>query len=144
MMLAYHALRPAGDEFVADLNRRFNATRAARDWAEPSYRACFLLSKTRTQEDLTRLGNSLRDGDNQPLRAEDVLPLGQILFQIAHQGAVVRDKDRHIRNLAGGSGCGCCRSPVYHITGFGQRGRIHNCEGDVEHLGQGVSEQGLA
>jgi GT2 family glycosyltransferase len=99
MMLAYHSLRSAGDALVADLNRRFNATRAARDWAEPCYRAGFLLSKTRPRAELEGLADSLRDGGNEPLRAEAVLPLCQILLQIAHQGAVVLDKDRHIRNL---------------------------------------------
>ncbi len=100
MMLTYHSLRASGDDtLVEDLNRRFNATRAARDWDEPAYRTCFLLSKTRTQAELEELAASLRGQPPQSVQADSILPLCQLWLQITHHGRVVLDKDRHIRNL---------------------------------------------
>jgi len=52
MMLTYHSLRMPGTDFVQELNRRFNQVYASEDWAEPHYRAGFLLSKRRSIADL--------------------------------------------------------------------------------------------
>ncbi|MGA2347731.1 MAG: class I SAM-dependent methyltransferase, partial [Candidatus Sulfotelmatobacter sp.] len=52
MMLTCHSLRMSGTDFVQELNRRFNQGYAAQDWAEPHYRAGYVLSKGRNAAEL--------------------------------------------------------------------------------------------
>jgi len=97
MMLTYHSLRLPGADFVRELNRRFNQAYAAQDWAEPCYRAGYLLSKKKNAADLEALRASLSPGGNVDLAA--VLALCQLFLTIAQNARVMVDKDRHIRNL---------------------------------------------
>jgi GT2 family glycosyltransferase len=98
MMLTYHTLRTPGTDFVQELNRRFNQVYAGADWAEPHYRAGYLLSKRRSLADLevvrTSFGSAGKEADLQ-----SVLALCQLFLSIAQNGRVTVDKDRHIRNI---------------------------------------------
>lgn len=98
MMLTYHSLRIPGTDFVQELNRRFNQVYAGEDWAEPHYRAGFLLSKRRSMADLEGLragfGLSGKQADLQ-----SVLAFCQLFLSIAQNGRATVDKDRHIRNI---------------------------------------------
>ena len=98
MMLTYHSLRVPGTDFVQELNRRFNEVYAAQDWAEPHYRAGFLLSKRRSIADLEAVraffGSAGKQADLQ-----SVLALSQLFLSIAQNGRVTVDKDRHIHNI---------------------------------------------
>jgi hypothetical protein len=67
MMLTYHSLRMPGTDFVQELNRRFNQVYAAEDWAEPHYRAGYLLSKRRSIADLEALRASFGSLGNRPI-----------------------------------------------------------------------------
>jgi len=98
MMLAYHTLRMPGTDFVQELNRRFNETYAAQDWAEPNYRAGYLLSKRRSIADLEDVRASFGSAGKQAdLRS--VLAFCQLFLSIAQNGRAIADKDRHIRNV---------------------------------------------
>jgi len=98
MMLAYHTLRMPGTDFVQELNRRFNQTYAAEDWATPAYRVGFVLSKRRSIAELEALKASfIRPGSAADLNG--VLALCRRFLNIAQSGRALVDKDRHIRNL---------------------------------------------
>jgi GT2 family glycosyltransferase len=98
MMLTYHSLRKPGGDFVRELNRRFNQVYATQDWAEPCYRAGYLLSKKHSAADLEALRSSFGSPDKQAdLRG--VLATCQLFLSIAQNARVAVDKDRHIRNL---------------------------------------------
>ncbi len=98
MMLTYHSLRISGVEFVQELNRRFNQVYAAQDWAAPGYRAGYVLSKRRSPADL----QALRASFGSPEKRADlqaVLAFCQLFLNLAQNGRVTVDKDRHIRNI---------------------------------------------
>jgi len=98
MMLTYHSLRTPGTDFVLELNRRFNQAYAAQDWAEPAYRAGYLLAKRRNLADLAALRASFASAGKQA-DLQSVLALCQLFLNIAQNGRVTVDKDRHIRNV---------------------------------------------
>jgi O-antigen biosynthesis protein len=98
MMLTYHSLRMPGTDFVHELNRRFNEAYAAGDWAEPNYRAGYLLSKRRSAADLEAARTAFGSGGQQA-DLQRVLALCQLFLTIAQNGRVTVDKDRHIRNV---------------------------------------------
>lgn len=98
MMLTYHSLRLPGTDFVQELNRRFNQAYAAGDWAEPHYRAGYLLSKHRSAVDLEAIIASFRPAEKHA-DLPSVLALCQLFLSIAQSGRVTADKDRHIRNI---------------------------------------------
>jgi len=98
MMLTYHSLRMPGTDFVHELNRRFNQVYAAQDWAEPHYRAGYLLSKRRTTADLEAVRASFGFAGKQA-DLQSVLAFCQLFLSIAQNGRVTADKDRHIRNI---------------------------------------------
>lgn len=97
-MLTYHSLRMPGTDFVQEFNRRFNQAYAAQDWAEPSYRAGYLLSKRRGMADLEAAHRSFGSAGKQA-GLESVLAFCQLFLTIAQNGRVTADKDRHIRNI---------------------------------------------
>ncbi len=96
MMLTYHSLRPAGADFIQELNRRFNQAYAAQDRADPAYRAAYLLSKRRGIADLEGARASFVSTEEDPQR---MLSFCQLFLNIAQNGRVTVDKDRHIRNI---------------------------------------------
>jgi GT2 family glycosyltransferase len=98
MMLTYHSLRLAGGDFVRELNRRFNQVYAAQDWAEPCYRAGYLLSKAHSVIDLEALQFSLASSERRA-DLQGVLSLCQLFLGIAQNGRIAVDKDRHIQNI---------------------------------------------
>jgi GT2 family glycosyltransferase len=98
MMLTYHSLRMPGTDFVHELNRRFNQVYAAEDWAEPHYRAGYLLSKLRGSADLEALRASFGSAGKQA-DLQGVLAFCQLFLSIAQNGRVTADKDRHIGNI---------------------------------------------
>ena len=98
MMLTYHTLRIPGTDFVQELNRRFNQAYAAQDWAEPHYRAGYLLSKRRNIVELEAVRGSFGSGQS-AADLQSVLTMCQLFISIAQNGRVTADKDRHIRNL---------------------------------------------
>ena len=98
MMLTYHSLRMAGMDFVQELNGRFNQVCAAEDWAEPHYRAGYLLSKRRGIADLEAVRASFGSAGKQA-DLQNVLALCQLFLTIAQNGRTIVDKDRHIRNI---------------------------------------------
>ena len=98
MMLTYHSLRMPGTDFVQELNGRFNQVYAAEDWAEPNYRAGYLLSKRRGIADLEEVRASFGSAGKQA-DLESVLAFCQLFLTIAQNGRVTADKDRHIRNI---------------------------------------------
>ena len=98
MMMAYHSLRMPGTDFVKELNGRFNRVYAARDWAEPHYRAGYLLSKRRSIADLEGVRASFGCAAN-PADLAGVLAFCQLFLTIAQNGRALVDKDRHIRNI---------------------------------------------
>jgi glycosyltransferase involved in cell wall biosynthesis/SAM-dependent methyltransferase len=96
MMLIYHSLRPAGADFIQELNRRFNQAYAAQDRADPAYRAAYLLSKRRSIADLEGARASFVSTEDDLQR---MLSFCQLFLNIAQHGRVTVDKDRHIRNI---------------------------------------------
>ena len=98
MMLAYHSLRMPGTDFVRELNSRFNQVYAAGDWAEPHYRAGYLLSKRRRIADLEGVRASFGSAAK-PADLAGVLAFCQLFLTIAQNGRSLVDKDRHIRNI---------------------------------------------
>jgi glycosyltransferase involved in cell wall biosynthesis len=98
MMLTYHSLRMPGTDFVRELNGRFNRAYAAQDWAEPHYRAGYLLSKRRSVADLETLRASFGSAGKQA-DLQSVLAFCQLFLTIAQNGRALADKDRHIRNI---------------------------------------------
>jgi O-antigen biosynthesis protein len=98
MMLTYHSLRMPGTDFVHELNRRFNQVYAAEDWAEPHYRAGYLLSKLHSTADLEAVRASFGSGGKQA-DLQGVLAFCQLFLSIAQNGRVTADKDRHICNI---------------------------------------------
>ena len=98
MMLTYHSLRMPGTDFVQELNRRFNQAYAAGDWAEPHYRAGYLLSKRRSIADLEAVRASFGCA-GKPADLEKVLAFCQLFLTIAQNGRSIVDKERHIRNI---------------------------------------------
>ncbi len=98
MMLTYHSLRMPGTDFVHELNSRFNQVYAAQDWAEPNYRAGFLLSKRRSVADLEALRTSFVSTEART-DLQSVLSFCQLFLNIAQNGRVTVDKDRHIINI---------------------------------------------
>ncbi|MGC9947964.1 MAG: glycosyltransferase [Bryobacteraceae bacterium] len=98
MMLTYHSLRAPGTDFVHELNGRFNQVYAAQDWAEPHYRAGYLLSKRRSMADLEAVRASFGSTGKQA-DLQSVLAFCQLFLTIAQNGRVTVDKDRHIRNI---------------------------------------------
>ncbi|HXM43484.1 MAG TPA: glycosyltransferase [Bryobacteraceae bacterium] len=98
MMLTYHSLRRPGTDFVQELNRRFNQVYSAQDWAEPHYRAGYLLSKSRTIAELEAVRASFGSAGKKA-DLQSVLAFCQLFLSIAHNGRAVVDKDRHIRNI---------------------------------------------
>jgi GT2 family glycosyltransferase len=100
MMLTYHTLRVAGGDFVRELNRRFNQVYAAQDWAPPGYRTGYVLSKRHSAAELAALPAALRSVDDaQTADLQAVLAFCQLFLNIAQNGRMLVDKDRHIRNL---------------------------------------------
>ena len=97
MMLTYQRLRLAGPEFVSELNRRFNQAYAGQDWAEPCYRAGYLLSKKHTLVRLEQLRASFHCC---AMRADlqSILALCQLLVSIAQNARV--PVDLHGQNRA--------------------------------------------
>ena len=98
MMLTYHALRRPGNDFVYELNSRFNRAYAGQNWPEPHYRAGYLLSKRRQTADLEAVSASFVTDRNGP-DLQSVLALCHLLLHIGQDARVVADKDRHIRNI---------------------------------------------
>jgi hypothetical protein len=98
MMLTYHSLRMPGTDFVQELNGRFNQVYAAEDWAEPHYRAGYLLSKRHSIADLEAVRASFGSAGKQA-DLQSVLAFCQLFLTIAQNGRVIVDKDRHIRNI---------------------------------------------
>jgi GT2 family glycosyltransferase len=98
MMLTYHSLRMPGMEFVQELNRRFNEVYAAQDWAAPAYRTGYVLSKRHRPADLQELRASLGSPEKRA-DLQGVLAFCQLFLNIAQNGRVTVDKDRHIRNI---------------------------------------------
>jgi O-antigen biosynthesis protein len=98
-MLTYHSLRMPGTDFVQELNGRFNQAYAAADWAEPHYRAGYLLSKRRSIADLEGVRTSFGSSTGRQADLAGVLALCQLFLAIAQNGRVTADKDRHIRNI---------------------------------------------
>ena len=98
MMLTYHSLRMPGTDFVQELNGRFNQVYAAEDWAEPHYRAGYLLSKRQGIADLEGVRASFGSAGKQA-DLESVLAFCQLFLTIAQNGRAIVDKDRHIRNI---------------------------------------------
>ena len=98
MMLTYHTLRMPGTDFVQELNGRFNQVYATQDWAEPHYRAGYLLAKRRSIADLEAVRTSFGSAGKQA-DLQSVLAFCQLFLSIAQNGRVIVDKDRHIRNI---------------------------------------------
>ena len=98
MMLTYHSLRMPGADFVQELNRRFNQVYAAGDWAEPHYRAGFLLSKRGDMADLEAARTAFASAGKKA-DLQGVLAFCQLFLTMAQNSRVVVDKDRHIRNI---------------------------------------------
>jgi len=98
MMLTYHSLRMPGTDFVQELNGRFNQAYTAEDWAEPHYRAGYLLSKRRGIADLEAVRATFGSAGKQADLAS-VLAFCQLFLTIAQNGRVTADKDRHILNI---------------------------------------------
>jgi GT2 family glycosyltransferase len=98
MMLTYHSLRIPGTDFVQELNRRFNQVYAGEDWAEPHYRAGYMLSKRRGIANLEAVGSAFGSAGKQ-VDLRNLLALCQLFLSIAQNGRVTVDKDRHIRNI---------------------------------------------
>lgn len=98
MMLTYHSLRLPGTDFVQELNRRFNQVYAAQDWAAPTYRTGYVLSKRKSLADLEALRASFVPAEKRP-ELQGVLAMCQLFLNIAQSGRVVVDKDRHIGNI---------------------------------------------
>lgn len=98
MMLTYHSLRMPGTDFVQELNGRFNQVYAAEDWAEPHYRAGYLLSKRRSIADLETVRASF-GSDGKQADLQSLLAFCQLFLTIAQNGRAMADKDRHIRNI---------------------------------------------
>jgi GT2 family glycosyltransferase len=98
MMLTYHSLRMPGTDFVQELNGRFNQVYAAEDWAEPHYRAGYLLSKRQGIADLEAVRASFGSAGKKAA-LESVLAFCQLFLTIAQNGRAIVDKDRHIRNI---------------------------------------------
>ena len=88
MMLTYHSLQMSGAEFLREINRRFNQVSGPRDWAEPHYRAGFLLSKRRSIADLEAVRASFGSVEK-PADLESVLASCQLFLSIARNGAAV-------------------------------------------------------
>jgi GT2 family glycosyltransferase len=101
MMLTYHSLRMPGTDFVQELNGRFNRAYALQDWAEPHYRAGYLLSKRRNVADLEGVHASFESAGKQA-DLQGVLAFCQLFLTIAQNGRALVDKDRHIRNIEAG------------------------------------------
>ena len=98
MMLTYHTLRMPGTDFVQELNRRFNQVYAAQDWADPAYRAGYLLSKRRGIADLEAVRIAFHRTERRP-DLQSILAFCQLFLNIAQNGRVNVDKDRHIRHI---------------------------------------------
>jgi GT2 family glycosyltransferase len=97
-MLTYHSLRAPGTDFVKELNGRFNQVYAAQDWAEPHYRAGYLLSKCQSIADLEAVRGSFGSA-GQRADLQSLLAFCQLFLTIAQNGRALVDKDRHIRNI---------------------------------------------
>ena len=98
MMLTYHSLRIPGTDFVQELNQRFNHVYAAQDWSTPAYRSGYVVSKRHSLPDLENLRASFfHPGESADLRS--ILSFCQLFLNIAQNGRVTADKDRHIGNL---------------------------------------------
>jgi GT2 family glycosyltransferase len=98
MMLTCHSLRMPGTDFVQELNRRFNQGYADQDWAEPHYRAGYLLSKRRGCADLEAVRESFSSAGKQA-DLQKVLALCQFFLAIAQIGRVTGGENRHIHNI---------------------------------------------
>src|SRR5579862_6911343 len=98
MMLTYHTLRMPGTDFVQELNRRFNQVYAAQDWADPAYRAGYLLSKRLSIADLEAVRIAFHRTERRP-DLQSILAFCQLFLNIAQNGRVNVDKDRHIRHI---------------------------------------------
>jgi glycosyltransferase involved in cell wall biosynthesis len=98
MMLTYHSLRKPGTDFVQELNQRFNHVYAAQDWGAPAYRCGYVISKRRALPALEDLRASfVRPGTSADIQS--ILSFCQLFLNIAQNGRVTADKDRHIRNI---------------------------------------------
>ena len=104
MMMTYHTLRIPGTDFALELNRRFNRVYAGQDWAPPTYRTGYILSKQQDLAALEALKTSFIRADAQAADLAGVLAFCQLFLNIAQQGRSLVDKDRHIRNLETGLG----------------------------------------
>jgi len=100
MMLTYHTVRRSGDDFVQELNLRFNRAYAAQDWAAPAYRTGYLLSKRHPAQDLEALHASFTP-PHASADLQAVLAFCQLYLNIAHHGRALLDKDRYIHNIEG-------------------------------------------
>jgi GT2 family glycosyltransferase len=98
MMLTYHTLRMPGTDFVHELNQRFNQVYAAQDWADPCYRAGYLLSKTRSKADVEAARWSFAAEDKR-VDLQSVLSFCQLFLNLAQNARVSVDKSRHIENI---------------------------------------------
>lgn len=98
MMMTYFSLRVPGTDFIQELNRRFNQVYASQDWAAPAYRAGYVLSKNRPASDLETLKASFVSTEKRA-DLQAVLSFCQLFLNIAQNGRVTADKDRHIRNV---------------------------------------------
>jgi GT2 family glycosyltransferase len=98
MMLTHHSLRLPDADFIQELNRRFNQVYAGADWAEPHYRAGYLLSKRRSMADLEAVRAAFGSAGKQA-DLQGVLAFCQLFLSMAQNSRVAVDKDRHIRNI---------------------------------------------
>lgn len=86
LMMTQHALHRSGcDALVEGLNQRFNHGPVDEDWAAPSYRAYFLLSKRNTAAALDAFRSMPRDS-RPSLAADSMLPVCRLLLDIAIRG----------------------------------------------------------
>jgi hypothetical protein len=131
MMLTYHSLRMPGTDFVQELNRRFNQVYAAEDWAEPNYRAGYLLSKRHSLADLEEVRAIFRPPPaNRPI-SQSVLAFCQLFLTIAQNG---RHGDRHIRNIEQE----LTRANPTPCAPFQHRKRIGGCAGLSGEMGRRI------
>lgn len=99
MMLTQQSLRLSGcDNLVESLNLRFNLEPCENDWAEPAYRAYFLISKRNTTAALDAF-RAMPARSESAATADSVLPVCRLLLEIAHRGRVLGERDRQIRSL---------------------------------------------
>ncbi len=99
MMIASHTLRIHSHDLLRELNRRFNRDYAPRDWREPGYRACCLVSKLGRKRQLAEVAETLRPDGREQLQLSEVLALIREFSEAEIAPQSIIDKDLHIQNL---------------------------------------------